>query len=106
MAQAGGQDRLVYCFDIDGTICTNTYGDYHQAQPFAERIAHVNALFDDGHTVKLFTARGTTTGIDWRDATTTQLAGWGVKYHELILGKPHADVFIDDKAIDSEQYAW
>jgi hypothetical protein len=106
MAKAEEDDRLVYCFDIDGTICTNTYGDYEQAQPFAYRIAHVNALFDNGHTVKLFTARGTTTGIDWRDATTAQLAEWGVKYHELILGKPHADVFIDDKAIDSEQYSW
>ena len=22
----------------------------------------------------------------------------GCKYHELIMGKPHADMFIDDKA--------
>ena len=27
-----------------------------------------------------------------------QLKDWGCKYHELIMGKPHADYFIDDKA--------
>ena len=24
----------VYCFDIDGTICTNTDGDYEKAKPY------------------------------------------------------------------------
>ena len=23
-----------YCFDIDGTICTNTWGEYEDAEPF------------------------------------------------------------------------
>ena len=32
------------------------------------------------------------------DLTKQQLDDWGVKYHELIMGKPHADFFIDDKA--------
>ena len=32
------------------------------------------------------------------DLTKQQLDDWGVKYHELIMGKPHADYFIDDKA--------
>ena len=32
-----------------------------------------------------------------RDLTEKQLEKWGVKYHELLFGKPHADVFIDDK---------
>jgi hypothetical protein len=40
------------------------------------------------------------TGIDWREFTEKQLKSWGVKYHELIFGKPVADVFIDDKAIN------
>ena len=33
-----------------------------------------------------------------RPLTQAQLKMWGVKYHELLMGKPHADIFIDDKA--------
>ena len=32
------------------------------------------------------------------ELTDKQLKEWGCKYHELIMGKPHADYFIDDKA--------
>ena len=32
-----------------------------------------------------------------RPLTEQQLEEWGVKYHELLFGKPHADIFIDDK---------
>lgn len=89
---------IKYCFDIDGTLCTNTDGDYEQAQPFFDAINDVNRLFDSGHDIFLYTARGTTTGIDWRGVTEKQLAGWGVRYHQLFLGKPTADIYIDDKA--------
>ena len=99
-------DKLVYCFDIDGTICTLTNGAYAEAEPLRDRIAHVNALYAEGHVIKMFTARGSTTGIDWTDVTARQLADWGVDYHELILGKPHFDLLIDDKAIGSEHYDW
>ena len=63
-------------------------------------IEQVNALYDEGHTINLFTARGTTTGIDWREVTAAQMKDWKVKFHELIMGKPHADVYVDDKAIN------
>jgi hypothetical protein len=39
-----------------------------------------------------------------RDLTEEQLAEWGCKYHRLLMGKPHADIFVDDKGRDSEQY--
>jgi hypothetical protein len=38
------------------------------------------------------------------DLTTEQLNTWGCKYHELILGKPHADLFIDDKGINCDDF--
>ena len=28
---------MKYVFDIDGTICTNTYGDYDDAQPLTKK---------------------------------------------------------------------
>ena len=38
------------------------------------------------------------------DLTKQQLDDWGVKYHELIMGKPHADYFIDDKGVKDEDF--
>lgn len=90
---------MIYSFDIDGTICSITEGDYERAEPFPSAIAQVNNLYRDGYYIKLFTARGSTTAIDWRDLTSSQLQKWGVCYHELILGKPEADLFIDDKSV-------
>ena len=40
----------------------------------------------------------------FKPLTEAQLKMWGCKYHELIMGKPHADIFIDDKAMNSEDY--
>jgi SAM-dependent methyltransferase len=94
----------VYCFDIDGTLCTNTHGAYERAEPFKDAIARVNALHEGGHRILLFTARGTTTGIDWRELTERQLGEWGVRYHELRLGKPQADVYVDDRGVSASEW--
>ena len=95
---------MTYCFDIDGTLCTNTEGDYERAEPLVEVIARVNALYEGGHRILLMTARGSTTGIDWRAITENQLKIWGVKYHGLWLGKPTADMYVDDKAINVKDW--
>ena len=96
----------IYAFDIDGTICTNTYGEYQKASPFLDRINSINDLYNSGNIIKLFTARGSTTGRNWFELTKTQLSKWGVLYHELILGKPEADYFIDDKACNDKYWLW
>ena len=33
--------------------------------------------------------------------TIDQLGSWGVKHHQLVMGKIHYDILIDDKAINS-----
>ena len=38
------------------------------------------------------------------ELTRQQLEEWGVKYNELIMGKPHADYFIDDKGVKDEDF--
>lgn len=96
--------RRTFCFDLDGTLCANTWGDYESAQPFPWAIERVNALADAGHRILVFTARGGTTGIDWRERTAAQLESWGVRYDELILGKPTADVYVDDRSVHVD--AW
>ena len=96
--------RLTYCFDVDGTLCTNTYGEYEKAEPLAEMISQINALRAHGHRIILFTARGTTTGINWRQTTERQLEVWGVSYDELLFGKPQADIYIDDRGMSLAEW--
>jgi len=88
-----------YCFDLDGTLCSNSEGEYAQAVPLPERILKVNELYDLGNKILIYTARGTVTGIDWRELTQNQLDEWGIKHHELRLGKPFADIYVDDRGV-------
>ena len=90
------------CFDVDGTLCSNTEGDYESAEPFPWAVRRVAALYEAGHRIILLTARGSATGIDWGPTTRAQLERWGVPYHELHFGKPSADVYIDDRAVHAD----
>ena len=103
---------MIYVFDIDGTICNNTYGKYETAEPIKERIAYINKLYDDGHRIVFFTARGMRTFNGdigevykkYHDFTELQLKAWKVKYHQLRLGKPEGDLYIDDKGVRDEDF--
>tara|TARA_R110002051_G_scaffold292166_1_gene356805 strand:+ start:383 stop:685 length:303 start_codon:yes stop_codon:yes gene_type:complete len=96
---------MIYCFDLDGTLCTNTDGEYDLAKPYMSRIDTVNELFNNGNEIIIDTARGATTGIDWLDITKKQLSDWGVKHHTLrVGGKLNADIFVDDKAISDKLF--
>lgn len=96
---------MIYCFDLDGTLCSLTKSEYDKAEPIIERINIVNKLYDDGNTIIIDTARGAQTKIDWYDVTKNQLDSWGVKYHELRVGKKlHYDKLIDDKANSDKSF--
>ena len=96
----------IYCFDIDETICHTQGTDYRAATPIVVRIQKINSLFAAGNTIKILTARGSQTGIDWRALTEKQLKAWGVNYHELHLSKPFADYYVDDKAVKDTDFDW
>lgn len=93
-------------FDIDGTLCSQVKKNYILAKPYVERIKKINDLREKGVYIKLFTSRGITSGMDWTIQTKQQLDSWGLNYDELIFGKPHYDLFIDDKSIYSEDFPW
>ena len=109
-----------YCFDIDGTICTPgtcKSCQYEGATPKKDRIEKINKLYEEGHYIIYMTARAmgrnktkphaeaAAVAEDLlRPLTQAQLKMWGVKYHELIMGKPHADLFIDDKGVNDYEF--
>lgn len=96
---------MIYCFDLDGTLCHTDGSDYKESKPIQARIDYVNRLYDEGHTIYIETARGSSTGIDWTLHTKKQLETWGLNYHRLRAGtKFHADVFIDDKGISDKDF--
>ncbi len=103
---------MKYCFDLDGTICDtpmrpdDNKPGYLEAVPFPFMVEQVNRLFDEGNRIIIMTARGRGSGIDWTSLTLKQLETWGVKYHELepMFHKPTADIFIDDKGINVEEW--
>jgi len=103
---------MKYVFDLDGTLCTDTHGNYELAEPIDSRIRIINQLFDNGNEITIYTARGMNTFKNnqikaiqkYYSLTEQQLRKWNIKYHNLILGKPAADFYIDDKGINDEDY--
>jgi len=89
---------MKYIVDIDNTICFTEGSDYPNSEPYPIRIDKINELYDNGHEIIYWTARGGNSRIDWTELTTKQLKEWGCKYHELKMWKPSYDVWIDDKA--------
>ena len=85
--------------DIDETICFyDGERDYKKAVGKLENIEKINILYDQGHEITYWTARGSVTMIDWYTVTYEQLKQWGCKYHHLSVGqKPHYDLLICDK---------
>ena len=99
---------LIYV-DIDNTICYyedefKGKMDYSKALPYIDRIKKINNLFDKGHKIVYWTARGSVTQKLWFNITYKQLTQWECKFHELRMGKPAYDLFIDDKNVNSETY--
>jgi histidinol phosphatase-like enzyme len=99
-----GENRKTYVLDIDGTICSQDGSNYESATPNDEVIRVANSLYEQGNEIIYFTARGSTTGIDWREITEGQLNKWGAKYHKLQLGKPFGDFYIDDKGMSISDF--
>lgn len=95
---------MKYLVDVDDTICYGTESSYYDAKPHVDRIKHFNELYDQGHEVHYWTARGSSSGLNWYDLTLDQLKDWGVKFHSFNVGKPTYDVWIDDKAVNVDAY--
>ena len=102
-------------FDLDDVLCvrTSNVGDiekYKSCKPIGTMEELCNQCHDQGYKIVIFTARGMSTQkgnvhdvySKLYQLTIDQLCQWGVKYHQLVMGKIHYDVLIDDKALNSE----
>lgn len=96
----------IYCFDLDGTICSSVENsEYNKAIPDQVVISEINKLYDIGNKIIIMSARGSVSKINHEEFTKQQLQNWRVKYHSLIMNvKPNAHYFIDDKAINIQDW--
>tara|TARA_B110000238_G_scaffold122441_1_gene132571 strand:- start:307 stop:675 length:369 start_codon:yes stop_codon:yes gene_type:complete len=97
--------KLIFCFDIDNTICRTIGSDYKGSLPKKKNIKSINSLHKKGHYIKIFTSRymGRTNSNSAKakkigyKKTFNQLKFWGLNFDLLIMGKPRFDIYIDDK---------
>ena len=104
----------IIAFDMDDVLCYRTSEDggvekYKTCLPLQGMIDVVNKCYESGMYIKIYTARGMSTFSgdvnkvysELYELTKQQLINWGVGHHELVMGKIHFDLLIDDKAINS-----
>jgi CMP-N,N'-diacetyllegionaminic acid synthase len=91
-----------FVIDIDGVIAEerSNHLEYSKCVPKKDVIDCVNKLFNSGNYIILFTSRFE---VD-KQVTMTWLEKNNVLYNELILGKPRADFYIDDRAMRPNEF--
>ena len=109
-------ERKVIAFDLDGVLCDRPSGKEHlkhekydYCYPISDNIELVNELYNEGHYIKIYTARGMTVFKNNKSLiyeklflkTKQFLDQHKVKYHELVMGKEHYNILIDDKVLNS-----
>jgi hypothetical protein len=105
--------------DLDDVICyrSSKYehlgpNKYDHCEPDEHIISMINDLYEDGNKIVIYTARGMSQFkgnvsliySELYSKTIQQLTNWGLKYDQLVMGKIHYDVLIDDKALNSSDF--
>ena len=100
--------KKTICFDIDNTICKTVKSDYKKSRPIIKNIKCINDLYNQGHIIKIFTARYMGRTNDnailakkkAKKFTLHQLKKWKVRFHKIYFGKPSSDFYVDDKNLN------
>jgi len=111
MTSSSDIPTLRICFDLDNTLVTfpSVKGDYSTVRPIMETIEWVRHLKQQGHVIIIYTARrmkshGGNLGKIAKDIgrlTFETLDNFDIPYDELYFGKPHADFYVDDLAVNA-----
>lgn len=99
--------KKIICFDLDNTIFKTYKNHYKSSKPIKKNLNFVNLLYDKGYYIKIFTSRFMGRSNENKklaekkgyNFTKKQLKYWGLRYHELIFGKPSFHFIIDDKSL-------
>ncbi|KAI6779236.1 uncharacterized protein J7T54_007763 [Emericellopsis cladophorae] len=107
----GHMRKRRFCFDLDMTLVgvPQVPGDYSTCPPIDRNIRLVQQLYEAGHYIIIQTARRMRTHqgnmgsvlADVGPVTFAQLDRYNIPYHDIHFGKPYADAYIDDLAINS-----
>lgn len=95
-------------FDLDDTICVTENRDYANSKPVDAVVSKIRQLKRDGWEVIIYSSRGQVSckgnlrEIERRNRPVVEswLKENDVPYDELIFGKPIADLYVDDKAMN------
>lgn len=90
-----------YCFDFDGVIChLEDDVPYPERKPNYKIIREMHAIMERGDRIIIYTGRH----INHLDDTLQWLNNYTVPYTHIQFGKPVADLYIDDKGINVEDF--
>lgn len=99
------------CFDLDNTLVTFPFKqrDYSSVKPIQKNIDFLKYLRKFGHTIIIYTARRMKTHsgnmggamADIGKITFDTLEKFDIPYDEIYFGKPYANVYIDDAALNA-----
>lgn len=108
--KANNKNKLRICFDLDNTLFTfpTIPDDYTTVLPIENNIKLLKYLKNSGHEIIIHTARRMRTHNnnvgkvlkDIAQITFNSLDQYNIPYDEIIFGKPIADIYIDDKALN------
>lgn len=98
------------CFDLDNTLVSfpKIKDDYTTVEPIVKNIQFLKYIKTFGHTIIIYTARRMKTHkgnvgkslSDIGKITFDTLEKFDIPFDEIYFGKPHADVYIDDLALN------
>ena len=104
--------KMRICFDLDNTLVTfpRVKDDYSTVMSIDKNIAFLKYLKRFGHEIIIYTARRMKTHkgcigkvtADIGKITFDTLSKFNIPYDEIYFGKPVADVYIDDLALNCQ----
>lgn len=92
-------DKLI-AIDMDGVICQGEFWGETEPRPEEEMIEKIWSWYKKGAHIIIYTARNPR----YYQETHAWLIKYGVPFHGIVMQyKPGADIYIDDKAINSTE---
>lgn len=92
--------------DLDGCLAEGTWTPESNGRdigkPIERNVRKLEKLRWNGYKIVIHTARG------WEhyEAIESWLNYWGIRFDRIVCGKLLAAVYVDDRAVESEQHDW